>query len=173
VALYGATSGEAYFNGVAGERFAVRNSGATAVVEGTGDHGCEYMTRGLVVVLGKCGRNFGAGMSGGLAFVLDAKGDFAEKRCNVASVALESIQPGEEDDLLIRALIERHVMATGSPLGKRILENWEQMLPKFLRVFPHEYRRALAAGEKVGHVVSFPSPALAAEAPAVLQASGD
>jgi glutamate synthase domain-containing protein 2/glutamate synthase domain-containing protein 1/glutamate synthase domain-containing protein 3 len=173
VALYGATSGEAYFNGVAGERFAVRNSGATAVVEGTGDHGCEYMTRGLVVVLGKCGRNFAAGMSGGLAFVLDAKGDFAEKRCNTASVDLESVQPGEEDDLLIRTLIERHVMATGSPLGKRILENWEQMLPKFLRVFPREYRRALAAGEKVGHAVSFPSPVHLAEAPAMLQASGD
>jgi glutamate synthase domain-containing protein 2/glutamate synthase domain-containing protein 1/glutamate synthase domain-containing protein 3 len=173
VALYGATSGEAYFNGVAGERFAVRNSGATAVVEGTGDHGCEYMTRGLVVVLGKCGRNFAAGMSGGLAFVLDVKGDFAEKRCNTASVDLESIHPGEEDDLLIRTLIERHVMATDSPLGKRILENWEQMLPRFLRVFPREYRRALAAGEKVGHAVSFPSPIHLAEAPAVLQASGD
>jgi glutamate synthase domain-containing protein 2/glutamate synthase domain-containing protein 3 len=172
VALYGATSGEAYFNGVAGERFAVRNSGATAVVEGLGDHGCEYMTRGLVVVLGKCGRNFAAGMSGGLAFVLDVKGDFAEKRCNTASVDLESIQPGEEDELLIRTLIERHVAVTDSPLGKRILENWEQMLPKFLRIFPHEYRRALAAGEKVGHAVSFPSPVHAAE-PAALQASGD
>jgi glutamate synthase domain-containing protein 3 len=173
VALYGATSGEAYFNGVAGERFAVRNSGATAVVEGLGDHGCEYMTRGLVVVLGQCGRNFGAGMSGGLAFVLDAKGDFAEKRCNTTSVALEPVQPGEEDDLIIRTLIERHVAATGSPLGKRILENWEQMLPKFLRVFPHEYRRALAAGEKVGHWVSVPPAMLAAKSPALLQVSGD
>jgi glutamate synthase domain-containing protein 3 len=174
VALYGATSGEAYFNGVAGERFAVRNSGATAVVEGLGDHGCEYMTRGLVVVLGKCGRNFAAGMSGGLAFVLDVKGDFAEKRCNTASVDLEPIQPGEEDETLIRTLIERHVAATESPLGKRILENWEQMLPKFLRIFPHEYRRALAAGEKVGHAVSFPAPVIhAADAPAALRASGD
>jgi glutamate synthase domain-containing protein 3 len=112
-------------------------------------------------------------MSGGLAFVLDAKGDFAEKRCNNASVDLEPVQPGEEDDLLIRTLIERHVMATGSPLGKRVLENWEQMLPKFLRVYPHEYRRALAAGEKVGHAVSFPSPVHMAEAPVALQASGD
>ena len=132
---------------MAGERFAVRNSGATAVVEGLGDHGCEYMTRGLVVVLGKCGRNFAAGMSGGLAFVLDEKGDFAEKRCNSASVALEPVPTGRGCDLLY-ALIARHVEATGSPLAKRILENWEQMLPKFLRVFPHEYRRALAAGER-------------------------
>jgi glutamate synthase domain-containing protein 3 len=132
------------------------------------------MTRGLVVVLGKCGRNFAAGMSGGLAFVLDVKGDFAEKRCNTASVDLEPIQPGEEDETLIRTLIERHVAATESPLGKRILENWEQMLPKFLRIFPHEYRRALAAGEKVGHAVSFPAPVIhAADAPAALRASGD
>ena len=91
MALYGATSGEAFFNGMAGERFAVRNSGATAVVEGLGDHGCEYMTSGLVVVLGKCGRNFAAGMSGGIAYVLDEKGDFAEKRCNTASVDLEPV----------------------------------------------------------------------------------
>ncbi len=94
VALYGATSGEAFFNGMAGERFAVRNSGATAVVEGLGDHGCEYMTRGLVVVLGKCGRNFAAGMSGGIAYVLDEIGDFAEKRCNNAAVDLEPVGDG-------------------------------------------------------------------------------
>ena len=99
VALYGATSGEAFFNGMAGERFAVRNSGATAVVEGLGDHGCEYMTHGLVVVLGKCGRNFAAGMSGGIAYVLDEKGDFAEKRCNTAAVDLEPV-PAEDVDLL-------------------------------------------------------------------------
>ena len=91
VVLYGATSGEAFFNGVAGERFAVRNSGATAVVEGVGDHGCEYMTNGLVVVLGSCGRNFAAGMSGGIAYVFDEKGDFTEKRCNLASVDLEPV----------------------------------------------------------------------------------
>ncbi|MGD0496832.1 MAG: glutamate synthase large subunit [Bryobacteraceae bacterium] len=158
VALYGATEGVAYFNGVAGERFAVRNSGATAVVEGLGDHGCEYMTRGLVVVLGKCGRNFGAGMSGGLAFVYDEKGDFADKRCNTASVALEPIGEDETDAQLLYALIARHVAATGSPLGQRLLDGWEQALPKFIRVFPHEYRRALDAGEKVGHTVDLSLP---------------
>jgi glutamate synthase domain-containing protein 3 len=141
VVLYGATSGEAFFNGMAGERFAVRNSGATAVVEGLGDHGCEYMTRGLVVVLGKCGRNFAAGMSGGIAYVLDEKGDFAERRCNTASVALEPVEG--EDAITLRTVISRHVEATGSPRGKWVLENWEQTLGKFLKVFPHEYRRSL------------------------------
>ncbi len=100
--LYGATSGEAYFNGMAGERFAVRNSGATAVVEGVGDHGCEYMTSGLVVVLGRCGRNFAAGMSGGIAYVLDETGDFAEKRCNTASVDLEPVTTPKDIELLQR-----------------------------------------------------------------------
>jgi glutamate synthase (NADPH/NADH) large chain len=142
VALYGATSGEAYFNGMAGERFAVRNSGATAVVEGLGDHGCEYMTRGIVVVLGKCGRNFAAGMSGGLAYVLDEKGDFAEKRCNTAAVDLE---PVGEDEHMLFTLITRHAETTGSPRAKWILESWEQMLPKFIKIFPHEYRRVLVA----------------------------
>jgi len=141
VALYGATSGEAFLNGVAGERFAVRNSGATAVVEGLGDHGCEYMTNGLVVVLGKVGRNFAAGMSGGIAFVLDEKGDFAEKRCNTAGVDLEPVS--EEDAGMLQRLIGRHVEATSSPRGKWILENWEQMLPRFIKVFPHEYKRVL------------------------------
>ena len=173
VALYGATTGEAYINGVAGERFAVRNSGATAVVEGLGDHGCEYMTRGLVVVLGKCGRNFAAGMSGGLAFVLDEKGDFAEKRCNPASVALEPVLEGETDAQLLFALIARHVAATESPLGRRILENWEQTLPKFLRVFPHEYRRALGAGESVGHAVDLSLPPGVSQPAAALQPAGD
>jgi glutamate synthase domain-containing protein 2/glutamate synthase domain-containing protein 1/glutamate synthase domain-containing protein 3 len=173
VALYGATTGEAYINGVAGERFAVRNSGATAVVEGLGDHGCEYMTRGLVVVLGKCGRNFAAGMSGGLAFVLDEKGDFAEKRCNTASVALEPVLEGEADAQLLFALIARHVAATESPLGRRILENWEQTLPKFLRVFPHEYRRALGAGESVGHAVDLSLPPGVSQPAAALQPAGD
>ncbi|MBS1859972.1 MAG: glutamate synthase large subunit, partial [Acidobacteria bacterium] len=115
VALYGATGGEAFFNGMAGERFAVRNSGATAVVEGLGDHGCEYMTKGLVVVLGKCGRNFAAGMSGGIAYVLDEAGDFAEKRCNRASVDLDEVSP--EDLEMLRGLISRHVEYTGSPRG--------------------------------------------------------
>jgi glutamate synthase (NADPH) large chain len=141
VALYGATSGEAFFNGRAGERFAVRNSGARAVVEGLGDHGCEYMTRGLVVVLGKCGRNFAAGMSGGLAYVLDETGDFAVKRCNPASVDLE---PVTDDADTLFALILRHAEATRSPRAKWILENWELMLGKFVKVFPREYRRALA-----------------------------
>jgi glutamate synthase domain-containing protein 2/glutamate synthase domain-containing protein 1/glutamate synthase domain-containing protein 3 len=141
VALYGATSGEAFLNGMAGERFAVRNSGATAVVEGLGDHGCEYMTNGLVVVLGKVGRNFAAGMSGGIAYVLDEKGDFAERRCNHAGVDLEPV-PAEDVERL-RSLIERHVDATASPRGKWVLENWEQMLPKFVKIFPHEYKRVL------------------------------
>ena len=146
VALYGATSGEAFFNGMAGERFAVRNSGATAVVEGLGDHGCEYMTNGFVVVLGKVGRNFAAGMSGGLAYVLDEKGDFAERRCNHAGVDLEPV-PAEDVEPL-RALIERHVEYTGSPRGQWALENWEQMLPKFVKVFPHEYKRVLKAARQ-------------------------
>ncbi len=141
VVLYGATSGEAYFNGMAGERFAVRNSGARAVVEGLGDHGCEYMTRGIVVVLGKCGRNFAAGMSGGLAYVLDEKGDFAEKRCNTAAVDLEPVPPEDAD--LLYSLISNHVEATASSRGKWVLENWESMLPKFIKVFPQEYRRVL------------------------------
>jgi glutamate synthase (ferredoxin) len=141
VVLYGATSGEAFFNGMAGERFAVRNSGATAVVEGLGDHGCEYMTNGMVVVLGKCGRNFAAGMSGGLAYVLDEKGDFAEKRCNPGGVDLEAVT-GADGPLLL-ALISRHVELTGSPRGKWILENWEQMSEKFVKVFPREFKRVL------------------------------
>ncbi len=141
VALYGATSGEAFFNGMAGERFAVRNSGATAVVEGLGDHGCEYMTNGLVVVLGKCGRNFAAGMSGGIAYVLDEKGDFAERRCNTAAVDLEPVT--DEDEPKLRGLIEKHVEHTDSPRGHWVLENWEQMRPKFIKVFPHEYKRVM------------------------------
>jgi glutamate synthase (NADPH) large chain len=141
VALYGATSGEAFFNGMAGERFAVRNSGATAVVEGLGDHGCEYMTNGLVVVLGKCGRNFAAGMSGGIAYVLDEKGDFGEKRCNTAAVDLEPLP--EQDDEKLLALIAQHVEGTGSPRGQWVIENWEEMRSKFIKVFPHEYKRVL------------------------------
>jgi glutamate synthase (NADPH) large chain len=142
VALYGATGGEAFFNGVAGERFAVRNSGATAVVEGLGDHGCEYMTKGLVVVLGKCGRNFAAGMSGGWAYVLDEQADFAERRCNTGAVDLEPVPT--EDAAVLWSLIARHAESTGSPRGKWILENWELMLPKFIKVFPQEYKRVLA-----------------------------
>jgi glutamate synthase domain-containing protein 3 len=150
VVLYGATSGEAFFNGMAGERFAVRNSGATAVVEGLGDHGCEYMTNGLVLVLGKTGRNFAAGMSGGIAYVLDEKGDFAEKRCNTAAVDLEPVANG--DVQVLYDLIASHVACTGSPRGKWILENWETMVPRFIKVFPHEYKRVLGvprAAEKL------------------------
>jgi len=167
--LYGAISGECYFRGVAGERFAVRNSGATAVVEGVGDHGCEYMTRGIVVVLGDSGRNFAAGMSGGIAYVLDERGDF-ERRCNLSMVELAPITA--EDDALeqldhqggdlethglvdirhgmtrhdgrrLRQLIERHVHYTGSSRGRHILDNWNDYLPKFVKVMPVDYRRAL------------------------------
>ena len=143
VVLYGATSGEAFFNGVAGERFAVRNSGATAVVEGVGDHGCEYMTNGLVVVLGKTGRNFAAGMSGGFAYVLDEQGDFSGYRCNKASVDLEHVFD-PEDQQTLKELIYRHFDATKSPRARRVLENWTAMLPKFVKVFPHEFKRVLA-----------------------------
>jgi glutamate synthase (NADPH/NADH) large chain len=157
VVLYGAIEGEAYFRGVAGERFAVRNSGAQAVVEGVGDHACEYMTGGSVVVLGTTGRNFAAGMSGGVAYVLDEDGSFA-KRCNTAMVALESLAPeheqeaklarelwhkGAADEVIVKRLIERHAHYTGSARAKRILERWSEVRPKFVKVFPHEYRRAL------------------------------
>ncbi len=145
--LYGATSGEAYFNGVAGERFAVRNSGATAVVEGVGDHACEYMPKGTVVVLGSTGRNFAAGMSGGLAYVFDRNGDFAQFGCNRTGVDLEPIFD-REDIARLEYLLRRHVEFTGSPLAHRILERWSEMLPFFVKVFPHEYRRALAGQAK-------------------------
>ncbi|WP_369161355.1 glutamate synthase large subunit [Candidatus Thiodiazotropha sp. LNASS1] len=167
--LYGGISGECYFRGVAGERFCVRNSGVTAVIEGVGDHGCEYMTGGVVVCLGSTGRNFAAGMSGGIAYVLDETGDFSE-RCNMAQVELEPIE--EEDDALealdhqggdleshglvdlsrdmtrydalrLKQLIERHLHYTNSEVAKRILNNWDSMLPKFVKVMPVEYRRAL------------------------------
>ena len=168
--LYGAISGEAYFRGIAGERFAVRNSGATVVVEGTGDHGCEYMTGGIVVVIGPTGRNFAAGMSGGIAYVLDEDGTF-EKRCNMAMVELEPIPAEEEisqkeyghandlqshglvdvssdmtsfDAERLRILITRHGRFTGSKRAAEILANWKSYLPKFRKVMPVEYRRALA-----------------------------
>jgi glutamate synthase domain-containing protein 2/glutamate synthase domain-containing protein 1/glutamate synthase domain-containing protein 3 len=137
--LYGATSGRAFFRGLVGERFAVRNSGASAVVEGVGDHGCEYMTGGVVVVLGPTGRNFAAGMSGGTAYVLDEDGDFAE-RCNTQLVALEELEV--EDDRVVRALLEEHLARTGSPVAARVLAG----RPRFVKVMPHEYRRALEDG---------------------------
>jgi glutamate synthase (NADPH/NADH) large chain len=142
VVLYGATSGEAFFNGIAGERFAVRNSGATAVVEGVGDHGCEYMTKGLVVVLGACGRNFAAGMSGGLAYVFDERMDFTEKRCNRASVDLEPLIEFP-DVRIVHDLVSRHWELTGSRRARGILDSWSETLPRFIKVFPHEFKRAL------------------------------
>ena len=168
--LYGAIAGECYFRGVAGERFAVRNSGAIAVVEGVGDHGCEYMTGGIVVVIGETGRNFAAGMSGGIAYVLDEAGTFAQ-RCNMAMVELEPVAAEEEvmlrylhsggdlqahgrvdvmrdmsrfDAERLHQLIVNHARATGSARARRILENWDAYLPKFRKVMPVEYRRALA-----------------------------
>jgi len=141
VTLYGATSGEVYINGKAGERFCVRNSGAKAVVEGIGDHGCEYMTGGVAVILGKVGRNFGAGMSGGIAFVLDQDQTFIQ-HCNADDLNIDPVT-SKEDKQLLRDLIENHFVATESPLAKRILENWETYLPTFKIVVPEEYRQAL------------------------------
>jgi glutamate synthase domain-containing protein 3 len=143
VVLYGAIAGEAYFRGVAGERFAVRNSGARAVVEGVGDHGCEYMTGGTVVVLGQTGRNFAAGMSGGFAYVLDADGDFV-KRCNPAMVDLEPVAEKSDDEASVLRLIENHARYTGSKRAQELLDKWPQYRARFVKVFPKEYRRALA-----------------------------
>jgi glutamate synthase domain-containing protein 2/glutamate synthase domain-containing protein 3 len=144
VVLYGATSGEVFLNGIAGERFAVRNSGATAVVEGVGDHGCEYMTNGTVIVLGKVGRNFAAGMSGGIAYVYDGRGDFSIRRCNKTSVDLEPLV-AEPDVERVRALLERHRDLTGSPRAAWVLEHWTDAQPRFIKIFPHEYKRVLGA----------------------------
>jgi glutamate synthase domain-containing protein 3 len=139
--LYGATGGRAFFNGVAGERFCVRNSGATTVVEGVGDHGCEYMTGGLVVILGKTGRNFAAGMSGGLAYVLDENNQFTS-HCNTEMVSLERLSDHEEINKL-RSLLEEHVQSTASKKGQRLLANWTQTVSMFVKVFPNEWRRVL------------------------------
>ena len=141
VALYGATAGEAFVRGVAGERFAVRNSGAVAVVEGVGDHGCEYMTGGVVVVIGRTGRNFGAGMSGGIVYVLDEAAQFGD-RCNTAALDLEPLTE-REDIELIRGLLERHEQLTGSRVAKRLLKTWRASVQRFVKVMPEEYRRAL------------------------------
>jgi glutamate synthase domain-containing protein 3 len=159
VALYGATSGEAFFNGVAGERFAVRNSGATAVVEGVGDHGCEYMTRGTVLVLGVCGRNFAAGMSGGVAYVFDEHRTFTEERCNLGSVDLEPLIE-EQDIQVVKNLITRHLELTGSPRAKWILEHWSETLPRFIKVFPHEFKRVRGVSRSQQNYI--PSQPLAA-----------
>ncbi|MBX9632182.1 MAG: glutamate synthase subunit alpha, partial [Burkholderiales bacterium] len=155
--MYGAIAGEAYFRGVGGERFAVRNSGAHAVVEGVGDHGCEYMTGGTVVVLGMTGRNFAAGMSGGIAYVLDEDGTF-KSRCNLSMVSLEPVLPeaeqegkvardvwhlGESDESVLHRFIERHAKFAGSARAKEILDNWATWRARFVKVFPNEYKRAL------------------------------
>ena len=152
--MYGAIAGEGFFAGVAGERFAVRNSGGTTVVEGVGDHGCEYMTGGTVVVLGNTGRNFAAGMSGGIAYVYDADGSF-NSRCNLTQVALEKVvvdakapadvplHRGLKDEAQLKALISRHAEYTGSTTAQAILANWDENLDKFVKVYPHEYKRAL------------------------------
>jgi len=157
VVLYGAIAGDAYFRGVAGERFAVRNSGATAVVEGVGDHGCEYMTGGTVAVLGATGRNFAAGMSGGIAYVLDLDGEFV-KRCNTAMVDLEPVlaeseqqgkvsrelwHKGQADEVILREMVERHAKLTNSRRAREILEKWADYRTRFVKIYPKEYRRAL------------------------------
>ena len=142
VALYGATSGEAFIRGVAGERFAVRNSGAIAVVEGVGDHGCEYMTGGRVVVLGRTGRNFAAGMSGGIAYVIDEEADFPQ-RCNLQMVDLEGFEDSDEEQF-VRNLIARHAALTGSTRAAQILADWDRYREKLVKVMPLDYRRVLA-----------------------------
>ncbi len=162
--LYGAIEGEAYFRGVAGERFCVRNSGASAVIEGTGDHGCEYMTGGTVVVLGATGRNFAAGMSGGIAYVYDPHDDFSA-RCNASTVALERVistaeqlagsdpatwHGGECDEITLKSLVERHFRYTGSEKARAILDDWNRQRGLFVKVFPHEYRRALGQARVAG-----------------------
>jgi glutamate synthase (ferredoxin) len=143
VAFYGATGGEAYVSGVAGERFCVRNSGAQVVVEGVGDHGCEYMTGGRALVLGRTGRNFAAGMSGGVAYVLDLDGRF-ERRCNHEMVDLEALVEPEDIDFVQVALM-KHVTVTGSRYGARLLEQWATLQPRVVKVMPREYKRALEA----------------------------
>ena len=147
VALYGATSGEAYFRGRAGERFAVRNSGAKAVVEGVGDHGCEYMTGGVVVVLGSTGRNFAAGMSGGFAFVYDPDGTF-RNQCNLEMVELVAVEEYKDIGTLSN-LINRHVLYTGSAVGHKIVNDFALALSRFVKVFPKDYRRVLEQSKAV------------------------
>lgn len=142
VALYGATAGEIYLRGMAGERFAVRNSGVDAVVEGIGDNGCEYMTGGRVVILGRAGRNFGAGMSGGIAYVLNESGDFA-KRVNTQMVGIENLEDITEI-AAVKRLITQHLGHTKSPRAKLLLDEWDLTVPKFVKVMPKDYKRVLA-----------------------------
>jgi glutamate synthase (ferredoxin) len=146
VAFYGATKGKAYIYGMAGERFCVRNSGLEAVVEAVGDHGCEYMTGGRVVVLGSTGRNFAAGMSGGVAYVLDDVGDFPE-RCNKEMVGLFSLDDPSEREI-VREMIQRHVNYTGSQRAWNVLESWDEAVLRIVKVYPNDYRRVLEAREQ-------------------------
>jgi glutamate synthase domain-containing protein 3 len=163
VVLYGATGGRAFFRGLAGERFAVRNSDASAVVEGVGDHGCEYMTGGRVVVLGPTGRNFAAGMSGGIAYVLDEDGRFSE-RCNMELVEFEELTPLDSADLL--GLIGEHAQLTGSPVAQRVIANWDLIRGRFVKVMPRDYKRALAElAEEAAQVSPEGEPAVGAEEP--------
>ncbi|MFZ1984756.1 MAG: glutamate synthase large subunit [Desulfatitalea sp.] len=148
VALYGATGGEAYIRGLAGERFCVRNSGAQAVVEGTGDHACEYMTGGRVVILGPTGRNTAAGMSGGIAYVLDEVGDFSEHRCNKEMIELEVLSE-EAEIAAVKSMIQKHFDTTQSPVARRVLDHWEEVLSKFVKIMPVEYKKALLNAEQV------------------------
>jgi glutamate synthase (ferredoxin) len=141
VAFYGATGGQAYIRGMAGERFCVRNSGLTAVVQAVGDHGCEYMTGGVVVVLGPTGRNFAAGMSGGVAYVLDEKGDFPDN-CNLEMVQLFGLED-EEEVAAVRTLVRRHAEHTASERAAEVLAKWEEMVPRFVKVYPNDYRRVI------------------------------
>ena len=147
VALYGATSGRVYVCGIAGERFCVRNSGALAVVEGVGDHGCEYMTGGRVVVLGRTGRNFAAGMSGGIAYVFDVDGGFSN-RCNQEMVHLERLDDPDEV-MQVKAWIAEHARHTDSPLGKEIIAQWGSAVSRFVKVIPVEYKRYLTQQKEV------------------------
>ena len=149
VCFYGATSGEAYIAGVAGERFCVRNSGVKAVIEGLGDHGCEYMTGGLVLCLGTTGRNFGAGMSGGVAYVLDEDGQFSNKRLNHEMVKVYPLVECDDSEIAeVKQLIARHIEYTQSQRGQEILDNWESYSNKFLKIMPEDYERVLLALKK-------------------------
>ena len=147
MALYGATSGEAYFRGVAAERFCVRNSGASAVVEGVGDHGCEYMTGGRAVILGSTGRNFAAGMSGGVAYIWDPQSQF-KAQCNLEMVELEAVQ-ADEDVAELQRLVNNHHACTGSEVAERLLANWQQSLAEFVKVMPTDYKRVLTERKQV------------------------
>jgi glutamate synthase (ferredoxin) len=147
VAFYGATAGEAYVRGMAGERFCVRNSGVYAVIEAVGDHGCEYMTGGRVVVLGPTGRNFAAGMSGGVAYVLDEQGEFP-RNCNKEMVQLYPLDDREEIEI-VHAMVRRHAEYTDSARGKAVLASWEELVPKFVKVLPNDYKRVLEAQQRM------------------------